>query len=98
MVIFLDGLQWADEASIDILSLLLTSKKLSNLIFICAYRSNEVDDEHFFVKLMNNVKKARTIQVHSCFQRFVLFDRCTEEITYMGVFVICIVGQKRPQQ
>ena len=62
MVIFLDGLQWADEASIDILSLLLTSKKLSNLIFICAYRSNEVDDEHSFVKLMNNVKKARTIQ------------------------------------
>ena len=61
MVIFLDDLQWADEASIDILSLLLTSKKLNNVVFICAYRSNEVDAEHSFAKLINNVKKARTI-------------------------------------
>ena len=61
MVIFLDDLQWADEASIDILSLLLTSKKLSNIMFICAYRSNEVDADHSFSKLMDGVKKARNV-------------------------------------
>lgn len=57
LIIFLDDLQWADEASIDMLSLLLTSSQLTNVMFICAYRSNEVDVEHSFSKLMDNVTK-----------------------------------------
>ena len=57
LIIFLDDLQWADEASIDMLNVLLTSSELKNLMFICAYRSNEVDVEHPFCKLMDNVAK-----------------------------------------
>ena len=57
LVFFLDDLQWADEASIDILSLLLTSQKLGNVMFICAYRSNEVEEECSFSKMMDKVKK-----------------------------------------
>ncbi|KAL7493713.1 hypothetical protein ACHAWT_006191 [Skeletonema menzelii] len=57
MIIFLDDLQWADEASFDMLNVLLTSSELQNLMFICAYRSNEVDVEHSFSKLMDNVSK-----------------------------------------
>ena len=57
LIIFLDDLQWADEASIDMLTVLMTSSELKNLMFICAYRSNEVDVEHSFSKLMDNVAK-----------------------------------------
>jgi len=57
LIIFLDDLQWADEASMDMLNVLLTSSELKNLMFICAYRSNEVDVEHSFCKLMDNVAK-----------------------------------------
>ncbi len=55
IIIFLDDMQWADEASIDMLNTLLTSSELKNIMFICAYRSNEVDVEHSFAKLMDNV-------------------------------------------
>eukprot|EP00984_Skeletonema_dohrnii_P016103 scaffold7079_cov134-Skeletonema_dohrnii-CCMP3373.AAC.1 len=41
----------------DMLNVLLTSSALKNLMFICAYRSNEVDVEHSFCKLMDNVAK-----------------------------------------
>uniref|UniRef100_A0A7S2LW75 Orc1-like AAA ATPase domain-containing protein n=1 Tax=Skeletonema marinoi TaxID=267567 RepID=A0A7S2LW75_9STRA len=57
LIIFLDDLQWADEASMDMLNVLLTSSELKNLMFTCAYRSNEVDVEHSFCKLMDNVAK-----------------------------------------
>jgi predicted ATPase len=57
LIIFLDDLQWADEASIDMLNVLLTSSELKNVMFVCAYRSNEVDVDHSFSKLMDNVAK-----------------------------------------
>jgi len=57
LIIFLDDLQWADEASIDMLNVLLTSSELKNVMFACAYRSNEVDRDHSFSKLMDKVAK-----------------------------------------
>ncbi len=63
LIIFLDDLQWADEASIDMLNVLLRSSELKNLMFICAYRSNELDVEHSFSKLMDDVaKKDESVQ------------------------------------
>lgn len=59
MVLHLDDLQWGDDASIALLSYLLSSKNLRNVMFCCAYRSNKVDADHSFTKLMENVKKAR---------------------------------------
>lgn len=59
MIIFIDDCQWADGASLDMLSLLLSCTKLrtqqSNILFICAYRSNEIDDDHPFTNLMNEI-------------------------------------------
>ena len=60
LIVFLDDLQWGDEASMDLLSYLLSGHGLSNVMFICAYRSNEVDEEHAFATLMENISKART--------------------------------------
>ena len=47
VVFFLDDLQWADSASLELLESLLTDKDLRYFMFIGAYRSNEVhaDDE-----------------------------------------------------
>ncbi|CAN1213436.1 histidine kinase [Tumidithrix helvetica PCC 7403] len=46
LVIFLDDLQWADAASLQLLQLLVTSADSQFLFFIGAYRSNEVDAIH----------------------------------------------------
>ncbi|HEX4823882.1 MAG TPA: sigma 54-interacting transcriptional regulator [Candidatus Polarisedimenticolaceae bacterium] len=46
LVVFLDDLQWADAASLDLLQPLLTSADVRALLVIGAYRDNEVDAGH----------------------------------------------------
>ncbi|ELS31429.1 MULTISPECIES: trifunctional serine/threonine-protein kinase/ATP-binding protein/sensor histidine kinase [Pseudanabaena] len=46
LVIFLDDIQWADAASLQLLQLLITADDSRFLFFIGAYRSNEVDAVH----------------------------------------------------
>ncbi|MDO9056894.1 MAG: EAL domain-containing protein [Sulfuricurvum sp.] len=46
LVIFLDDMQWADLASLEILELIYSSNKLKNFLIIGAYRSNEVSSNH----------------------------------------------------
>ncbi len=46
LVLFLDDLQWADKASLGLISLLTTAVDNHNLLIIGAYRDNEVDDTH----------------------------------------------------
>jgi len=82
-IFFLDDLQWADAASIEMLDLLLSSPKLRhiherNIMYICAYRSNEVDESHSFSKLMNTVIENR----HSnSVEQMDLFNLSPESIT-----------------
>jgi predicted ATPase len=42
IVLFLDDLQWADSLSLDLLSTLLMDQDLQHLLFVGAYRSNQV--------------------------------------------------------
>ncbi|MBM4268997.1 MAG: hypothetical protein FJ144_20710 [Deltaproteobacteria bacterium] len=46
LVVFLDDLQWADAASLDLLPSLLGSPNIEGLLLIGAYRDNEVDESH----------------------------------------------------
>ena len=46
LVIFLDSLQWADPASLDLLQTLLTGGGVSSALVIGAYRDNEIDATH----------------------------------------------------
>jgi len=46
LVIFLDELQWADQASLHLLELLIESRSLDGLFLICAYRDDTVGPAH----------------------------------------------------
>ncbi|BAY89752.1 ATPase, histidine kinase-, DNA gyrase B-, and HSP90-like domain protein [Tolypothrix sp. PCC 7601] len=60
LVIFLDDLQWADSASLDLLKLLLTERDRGYLFVIGAYRDNEVFPTHPLMLMLDEVKKAQT--------------------------------------
>ncbi|GAB4234799.1 MAG: hypothetical protein Kow0049_18940 [Stanieria sp.] len=46
LVIFLDDLQWADSASLNLIQILLTTSTIQYLLIIGAYRTEEVDRQH----------------------------------------------------
>ncbi len=46
LIFYLDDLQWADIASIRLGEMILMSDQITNLLFIGAYRDNEVDATH----------------------------------------------------
>ena len=46
LVIFLDDLQWADAASLQLIQLILTDEETRSLLLIGAYRNNEVSGTH----------------------------------------------------
>ena len=58
VVIFIDDLQWADSASLDLLSVLMTDPELGHLLLICAYRENEVDSTHPFIRTVDEIEEA----------------------------------------
>ncbi len=46
LVLFIDNIQWADNASMDLLKSLLTDYEISNFLCITAYRDNEISVIH----------------------------------------------------
>ena len=51
---FLDDLQWADVASLDLLESLIKSD-IKNIFFLGAYRDNEVDEAHPLVSMVQHL-------------------------------------------
>lgn len=63
LVIFIDDLQWIDSGSLLLLEALLTNPKLSHILFIGAYRDNEVDENHPLRTYLKHIEsKGRNIQ------------------------------------
>lgn len=58
LVIFLDDLQWADSASLQLLKLLMSDSR--HLLLIGAYRDNEVSPMHPCVMTVDELQKAQT--------------------------------------
>lgn len=56
LVIFLDDLQWADHASLSLLTRLLTHHH-SSLLLIGAYRDDELTPEHPFHKMLQSLQE-----------------------------------------
>lgn len=63
VVLFLDDMQWADAASLDLIAALLKDRSLKHFMFVAAIRSNEVDKEHPLTKRIEDIEKSgRQIQ------------------------------------
>jgi len=62
VVLFIDDLQWADLTSINLFDFLLRDKNLPYLLFIGAYRSNEVSALHPLRSLIENLSKNNSLQ------------------------------------
>ncbi|WP_028748194.1 AAA family ATPase [Rhizobium mesoamericanum] len=58
LALFLDDLQWLDAATLDLLEDLLTRSDLQQLMFIGAYRDNEVTAAHPLMRKIEAIKAA----------------------------------------
>ncbi len=61
LIIFLDDLQWADSASLQLISLLTKEKKISHLLLIGAYRNNEVHAAHPLMLTLADITNVTTL-------------------------------------
>lgn len=57
LVFFIDDLQWADFASLKLIYTLVREVTIHNLVIIGAFRSNEVDDTHPLMGIVNQMTK-----------------------------------------
>jgi PAS domain S-box-containing protein len=58
LVIFLDDLQWADRASLQLIEQWMSGFKERYLLMIGAYRDNEVDDTHPLIRAITTIQLA----------------------------------------
>jgi len=57
LVLFLDDLQWADAASLELVKLLSTESETLVMLIVGAYRDNEVDASHPLNMMLNDLTK-----------------------------------------
>jgi histidine kinase len=60
LVIFLDDLQWTDAATLKLMQLLVTEPNSKYLLFIGAYRDNEVSSTHPLIQTLAEIKETGT--------------------------------------
>jgi len=65
LVIFIDDWQWADSASLSLFNVLLADENLKNVLFIGAYRDNEVDDSHAFMQTLQSIEEMQITPVRN---------------------------------
>ncbi|KAF3889646.1 MULTISPECIES: trifunctional serine/threonine-protein kinase/ATP-binding protein/sensor histidine kinase [Nostocales] len=58
LVMFLDDLQWADSASLNLVQVLMSQNAVGYLLMIGAYRDNEVFPAHPLMLTLEEIKKA----------------------------------------
>jgi predicted ATPase/signal transduction histidine kinase/DNA-binding response OmpR family regulator/tRNA A-37 threonylcarbamoyl transferase component Bud32 len=57
LVLFIDDLQWADLASLNLIQVLMEDRLSSYLLFIGAYRDNEVSSTHPLITTLEEIQK-----------------------------------------
>ena len=58
LVLFLDDLQWADSASLNLIKLLMSEAETTHLLLLGAYRDNEVFPAHPLMLTLEDIKHA----------------------------------------
>ena len=61
LVIFLDDLQWADSASLNLMNVLMGDRDRGHLLLLGAYRDNEVFPAHPLILQLDELKKNRAV-------------------------------------
>ncbi|HEY9803214.1 MAG TPA: AAA family ATPase [Leptolyngbyaceae cyanobacterium] len=61
LVMFLDDLQWADSASLNLLQLLMSDASSGHLLILGAYRDNEVSPSHPLMLTLEQIEKAKAV-------------------------------------
>jgi predicted ATPase/signal transduction histidine kinase/tRNA A-37 threonylcarbamoyl transferase component Bud32 len=64
LVVFLDDLQWADLASLQLLQQHLSQPEMPPVMWIGAYRDNEVSPAHPLVPVLEEIRKAGARMTH----------------------------------
>jgi predicted ATPase len=57
LALFLDDLQWMDEASLELLEHLVTHSEVRYLLLVGAYRDNEVSSSHPLMRTLGEIRK-----------------------------------------
>ena len=60
-MLFLDNLQWVDAASLRMLAFLMTNVEARYMLFIGAYRENEVGASHPLLKTMTQMEQDKAV-------------------------------------
>jgi PAS domain S-box-containing protein len=65
LTVFLDDMQWADTATLNLIQTIITGSSIKYICFIFAYRDNEVDIVHPFNLMMEKLRQygARTTEI-----------------------------------
>src|SRR6516162_4758292 len=58
VVIFIDDMQWADSASLNLLHVLMTDPDCGHFMLVCAYRENEVSAAHPFIQTVDGIRES----------------------------------------
>lgn len=70
LVIFLDDLQWSDTSTLDLIKYILTSGNIHYVLFIGAYRDNEVKAGHPLLATLEELKNAQQSSIPPFHQIF----------------------------
>jgi len=58
MIMFLDDLQWADIASLELLESLVNDENIKHFLLICAYRDDEIQAQQYSNTFFQNLNKS----------------------------------------
>jgi predicted ATPase/signal transduction histidine kinase len=61
LVLFLDDLQWADSASLELIRTLTSDREIQYLLLVGAYRDNEVDPTHRLIQTLDKIRESGTV-------------------------------------
>ncbi len=61
LVLFLDDLQWIDDASLDLVENLMTQPETRHLLLIGTFRDNEVDGSHPLTRMLETIRTSGAI-------------------------------------
>ncbi|PTL79867.1 ATP-binding sensor histidine kinase [Vitiosangium sp. GDMCC 1.1324] len=65
LVLFLDDLHWADPGSLQLIKSLATDPESRYLLFVGAYRAEEVDPSHPLVSIFEAIRASQAMRLHS---------------------------------